>query len=410
MSEHDTPQDEPQPQLEQTDEPSPVDEQPPHDEPSPQDPDDGKGDQPEPPEWTIIDASDGPTELVNALAAAMADAGRVVKDRTNTDQGWKFASVESMLEAVRLPLFKRGVILTLSQPRYSTEVIHSRSGTPGEKVTVAFDFTFRSARESFTISGWEGDGVDYADKAKGKAITNAIKTFIRAQWLLPTELDDDPDRNTPEQRAAREPAAAELPAWARSATPEQRKELGDAVTKLIGPERARALAQGVKQSFGGTPGCIVGFTKALVAHFEAHQQDGDAEQPDSPGPSDVAVDVKDGDLSGALAEAAERKRQADASAEPDVPVDTAGLDEPPEPDPAALDEQARLAALPPAGSVSLDAPVEALAEQVDAISEDMAPEQVREALAALCICPGGLDTPADQRNDQCPIKGHGIPF
>ena len=49
--------------------------------------------------------------LMVRVAAAMAEAAAVTKGSENKEQGYKFASAEAILGAVRGPLLKRGIVL-----------------------------------------------------------------------------------------------------------------------------------------------------------------------------------------------------------------------------------------------------------------------------------------------------------
>jgi hypothetical protein len=112
--------------------------------------------------------------------------------------------------------------------------VTARSGTKGSRVIVEVDFTFTDGLESFTIDGWRGEAIDYSDKAYGKAYTNAIKTFIRAQWLLPADDDTDGDRQSPERGATGGPAV-----WATALNQEKARELFNQLEVLVGAEYAR---------------------------------------------------------------------------------------------------------------------------------------------------------------------------
>lgn len=187
----------------------------------------------------VIDARGGPPELVALLAAAMGEVEGVTKDARNKDQNYSYASIESMLRAVRLPLMSRGVLL-LQHPRADLEreePITSKSGTAGVRVLVGVDFEFLHAGDSFTIRGWIGEGQDYGDKAWSKARTNCLKTFIKAQWLLPT----DEDTSAPPDRA---PAHA-APALA-VANAARRAAMLETLTVLCGGHEPTAVECGEK--------------------------------------------------------------------------------------------------------------------------------------------------------------------
>lgn len=378
--------------------------------------------------------ADAPPSFISRIAAAMAEAGRVGKDGRNTDQGYDYASVEAVLEEVRRPLLERHIILLPGKPAVEETEIRSRGGTVGTSATVTVDFTFLDGLSdaTLTVAGWQGQGQDYGDKAFGKAYTNAIKTFVRITWLLPT--GDDPEADSPERVAKPNGAAAELPTWARPSTSARKTELGGALIPLLGRERALAVAKSVQGSLGHLPDVLVAYTKLLVDEFAgADQSQLAAGILNRRQELDEAAAVKAEAATAAADVAAQAAAEApDPPASDDLEGDTADLpaeppagERPPVLEPPltpgaaeALDEEQALAdakeaaaaakaARPAAGTVELPAGFDAC---------DRA-GKLRELEAAGCSCPSPLDVDLDdvtsQRehlDDSCPVKGHGIPF
>jgi hypothetical protein len=247
-----------------------------------------------------VDARAGDAELVTAIAAAMAHAGAVTKSSRNAEQNYSYASAESILEATRGPLLERGVLL-IQRPRdWTVEEVRSRSGTAGTAITLELDFEFTNGRSTFTIERWRGQGQDYGDKAYGKAYTNAVKTFIRAQWLLPT--GDDPEASPSGERVARDtppPAAAEPPAWTRAATAEERAKVIPVLREVLGDSdeaTARRYGAALAQACGGFPIAVVewlsvlGQWREVAANARRGAQDAAAEEPDTPAPEPETQD------------------------------------------------------------------------------------------------------------------------
>lgn len=309
----------------------------------------------EPPESVSAD-------LIAAIAAAMGEAGEVTKSSVNKDQGYKFASAEAILAAVRKPLLARGVILTAEIVSLAEREITSRNNARGSLITIEVEFTFRGHDSQLTIGGWRGQGQDYGDKALGKAYTNAVKTFIRTQWLLPTE-HDDPEASDPGERAG----AQEIPAWARASTEDRKKAMVAALGDVFGVEAVKAVGQNVASQIGYMPDGFVGFALALVA--AAEQQ----------------------------ASAAEQARAAqDQVAETPEPAKTEPEESPadPDPDPAAHDEA------PEPGSIE---PPELPKDPAKAFG-------TLKAAGCLCEDPIGIRNESPVYDDACPIRGHAIPF
>jgi hypothetical protein len=147
--------------------------------------------------------------LAERIAEAMSEAGEVTKSATNTEQKYKYATAEAILGAIRGPLFARGVLLAPDLENVEEQEITSSRGTKGTRAIAHVTFTFTDGRESL-VCRWRGEGQDYGDKAYGKAYTNAIKTFIRSAWLLPTEHDDPEASPSGDRMASDDPSPAAL--------------------------------------------------------------------------------------------------------------------------------------------------------------------------------------------------------
>lgn len=324
-------------------------------------------------------AGDADAGFVARIAAAMREAEQVTKSSTNTDQGYKFASAESILAAVRLPLLKRGIILTAQPRNYDEQTITSRGGSQGTRVLIDVDYTFRDDEHTLVIEAWRGDGQDFGDKAYGKAYTNAIKTFIRGQWLLPTE-HDDPEGSPSGERvaAARQPAAPTFPAADAGLVAAAEESLArlfrdtDTVTEY--------LSKLAPQLGGSIP--------APVAEWLRHFPDW----------------VKVGRERAAAAEQAAKAEQ-DRAAE-------AG--DPPAPEPAP-DPEPPLEEPPPGALTPEDAPVPG-SVTVDDLPADPA-QAFAKLRAAGCSCADPVAAHQAQTieegnqagvNESCPV--HGIPF
>lgn len=385
---------------------------------------------------------EAPVPLITAIAAAMLEAGEVTKSSVNTEQGYKFASAEAILAAVRRPLLSRGILLTAQPAAYIEREISSSRGTKGTLYSLGVDFTFRDGTGAeLVITDWRGIGQDFGDKAIGKAYTNAIKTFVRTQWLLPTE-HDDPESSSPGERVDAG-KAAESPRWTLEATDERKVLLLDALEPLIGRDQGKALALAVKQSIGHVPDVLIPFARGITASFLAgaeedaverrraaleradsaaadaarRAQDAAAERPDPPAPeptSDVTPD-----------ELLENVRSAIPGAEGPPPVEDTirqasdeelaewaqhhanervrGL--------AAAELDTRRAESIIAGET--DEPTGPPPGTVDVGELPSNPAAAIGTLkAAGCICPDPLGHRGEQPDtrDACPIKGHGIPF
>lgn len=215
----------------------------------------------------------GPRSLVTDLSAAMLNAREVSKNSRNKDQNYDYASIESILAAIRVPLLERSIVVNAKTVDMELTPVTSKQGTQGTKaiVTVDFEFLHGPTGDKLVSSGWRGEGVDYGDKAISKAYTSVGKSFIKLEWLLPTDGDRHPD--LPEAVAG-----AQQPAWAAAARPERQQELAANLTALgVDPD---VLLGSIEDSIGHVPDVLVAFTRAITLNSSSPQPA--AEGPTSP--------------------------------------------------------------------------------------------------------------------------------
>lgn len=322
-------------------------------------------------------------DLWSELADAMLNAAGVVKASRNTDQNYSYASAEAILAAVRGPLLERRILLTAVPVSWVIKDIVSSSNKKGVSAVVHMDFTFRHgpSGETLTIQGWEGEAHDYPGAgARTKAYTNAVKTFVKVQWLLPTE-DDGDSTPPPDQKTAAEPA------WAKPVR--NRKTFIDDLTALVGPEHAAAIDESGVNTYGHIPKIVADLTGALrniivPAQAPPAEPQGPANRRD-PVPPAVDRDT-------------ESPAPSALGGGTDPNPATSELDEEPTPEQAALIER-RLAETRPAGSVPHP-------KMVNAKTLDDIPRLLRGA-GCTCEDPAAAEDNEYARDTHCPLIGHG---
>ena len=150
-------------------------------------------------------------ELQTKILAVMADVSYIKKDGQNQQQGYKFASAESIIGEVRAAAVKHGLLIAV---RY-TEANDLESGATKAgsviyrvRVKAEIALSVGTEREIYTFYG---EGADSGDKALPKAKTMCLKQALRQIFLIETG-DHDADRETPpdsvmtdEQKLARLP-------------------------------------------------------------------------------------------------------------------------------------------------------------------------------------------------------------
>jgi hypothetical protein len=136
--------------------------------------------------------------LQKLLAAALA-IDSIDKDGTNKFHAYSYASAESYLFTCRKELLSRGVLILGAQTGTSERM---RDTSQGESAitTVGMIFKVYDTETGFALEiPWAGRGEDPMDKGLSKGLTNAIKTFLRQQLLLPTGDDPEADASTDER-------------------------------------------------------------------------------------------------------------------------------------------------------------------------------------------------------------------
>jgi hypothetical protein len=134
-----------------------------------------------------------PKQIAEVILSVMKEVGYVQKKGTNTFHGYKYASIEDVLEKVQPELAKAGLVIT------QNELDHA----------IVADNHLMEARYAFHLSSRDGatwgplihTGLasvrnqkgGYDDKALNKCHTTARKYFILALFQIPTGLAADPD-------------------------------------------------------------------------------------------------------------------------------------------------------------------------------------------------------------------------
>lgn len=148
--------------------------------------------------------SDG--KLYAKLAEVVAEVGYVGKDGKNEFQNYRYTSAEALLATIRGPLSQRGVVLMPSLTALSEREYTTSKGKASIITTAHVRFTLVDGESGQSHEcDWAGQGDDPADKGLGKAYTNAIKTFLREQFLIPQGDDPEADSKTDERGADRAP-------------------------------------------------------------------------------------------------------------------------------------------------------------------------------------------------------------
>jgi hypothetical protein len=153
--------------------------------------------------------------VYRAIAAVSADIAKVgiSKDRTNTQQGFKFRGIDDVLNALSPLLAKHKlIILPRVLTRAQTERVTAKGGVLFSVVVeVAYDFIGVEDGSAHVVQTF-GEGMDSADKATNKAMSTAYKYAAFQAFCIPVQgVLDDGDRDHHDVAPATDPAAPALP-------------------------------------------------------------------------------------------------------------------------------------------------------------------------------------------------------
>lgn len=148
-------------------------------------------------------------QAICAITAELARSG-IAKDRSNTQQGYKFRGIDDVYAALS-PMLARHNLCIL--PRVVDRQVLERTNNKGTTLfytTVRMEFDFVSAEDgSKHTVAMVGEAMDSGDKSSNKAQSAAYKYACFQTFCIPTEGDNDADATTHEVAARPAPRYSE---------------------------------------------------------------------------------------------------------------------------------------------------------------------------------------------------------
>ncbi|MCK9569449.1 ERF family protein [Candidatus Pacearchaeota archaeon] len=189
-----------------------------------------------------------PVALLKKLAAIMAEADYIQKDKRNEFHKYRYASEQAIKEKLHPLLVKHGVLF------FPISILQQRTAPTkegGEWLSdVAIEFAFIDSETGEELRGvGAGTGTDKGDKSVYKAITGAIKYILTTTFLIPTGDDPEDDANEKPTRQQAKAATPE-PTVKQHPTPEQRTRLDNWLdaNRIGGQERIALCADAAQLS------------------------------------------------------------------------------------------------------------------------------------------------------------------
>lgn len=134
-----------------------------------------------------------------AICGVMEDIKAVGKDALNKAQGFKYRSIDAVMNALNPAMIKHKIFCA---PKVIEQIREER--TTGKGSTLIYSvckirYRFFTVDGSYVDAVVIGEGMDSGDKATNKAMSVAFKYACFQTFCIPTEnLMDDPDADTPE--------------------------------------------------------------------------------------------------------------------------------------------------------------------------------------------------------------------
>jgi hypothetical protein len=170
----------------------------------------------------------------------MREVDAIAKERTNTQQGFKFRGIDDVYNAIH-PLFaKHGVFTVPTVGEERSEERTTKSGGALIYRILKMSYEFFAEDGSSVKATVVGEGMDSGDKASNKAMAVAHKYALLQILCIPTEDMPDPDQTTPpEVKPKEKPATAATPA--APAAPEPAHDAGWFVTQISAAKTSAEL-------------------------------------------------------------------------------------------------------------------------------------------------------------------------
>jgi hypothetical protein len=145
--------------------------------------------------------------IYKAIPAIMAEIGAIAKDRKNAAQGYQFRGIDDVYNAIHGLFIKYKVFTVPEVLEAKDESVTTAKGSVLFYARLLIRYTFYADDGSSFSAVARGEGMDSGDKASNKAMAVAHKYALIQTFAIPTENGDDPENESHEITAARQPVA-----------------------------------------------------------------------------------------------------------------------------------------------------------------------------------------------------------
>ena len=169
--------------------------------------------------------------IYKAIAGVMEDVGAVGKNGVNKQQGFKFRSIDDVMNALHPAMTKHRVFTVPEILEQTRETKTSRNGTELVFSLCKIRYTFFAEDGSSVAAVVIGEGMDSGDKATNKAMAIAYKYACFQVFCIPTEEMVDPDSECSELEEEKKPTGQKKAAGKTAASGKKAEPASAAVVK-----------------------------------------------------------------------------------------------------------------------------------------------------------------------------------
>lgn len=152
------------------------------------------------------------------MAAIQAGLPAVPKSGTNTQQGFKFRSIDHVIDTLGPLLHEHQVFFVPTVLERVAETRQTSKGNNLYAVCLHVRYTFYDVDGNQVSCDVWGEGSDSGDKATSKAMTMALKSALSQTFAISSE--DDPDATTVTETKSAKPARKASKAAPGASAPE----------------------------------------------------------------------------------------------------------------------------------------------------------------------------------------------
>ncbi len=141
-----------------------------------------------------------PSMIYSAICGVMEDVGVIGKNDMNKQQGFKYRSIDAVMNALNPAMIKNKIFCTPEILEQIREERKTRSGGNSIYSICKIRYRFFAVDGSYVDAIVMGEGMDSGDKASNKALSAGFKYACFQTFCIPTEeLMSDSDRDTPDE-------------------------------------------------------------------------------------------------------------------------------------------------------------------------------------------------------------------